>query len=269
MNERILVFIPCYNCASQIGRVLARFAGDVTRRIAEVLVLDNGSIDATVDAAIAAAGLADVRLVRIARNAVNYNLGGSHKSAYAYAAKSGFTHVITLHGDDQGDIADILPVLESGAHLRFDANLGARFMSGARLAGYSRFRIVGNRVFNQVFAAAAQRPIFDLGSGLNLLSHAAFADPAILRLPDDLHFNPYLLMDMIDRGNRISFFPISWREEDQVSNVKMAGQAFDTLSAARDYRFRRQHFRKTDYRRTRHESYVFEEIARFEHGRRL
>jgi glycosyltransferase involved in cell wall biosynthesis len=269
MNERILVFIPCYNCASQIGRVLARFAGDVTRRISEVLVLDNGSTDGTVNAAIAAADLPDVPLVRVARNAANYNLGGSHKSAYAYAAKSGFSHVITLHGDDQGDISDVLPVLESGAHERFDANLGARFMGGARLEGYSPFRIVGNRVFNTIFSAAARRPIFDLGSGLNLLSHAAFADPAILRLPDDLHFNPYLLMDMIDRGNRIGFFPISWREEDQVSNVKMAGQAFETLGAALDYRFRRHHFRNADYRRVRHDSYVFDEIARFENNRRI
>ncbi len=51
--EKLLVFIPCYNCALQIGRVLAQLKGPLAQRFAEVLVLDNGSKDGTVAAAIA------------------------------------------------------------------------------------------------------------------------------------------------------------------------------------------------------------------------
>jgi glycosyltransferase involved in cell wall biosynthesis len=239
MADRILVFIPCYNCAPQIGRVLAQLKGSVAGYVEEVLVLDNGSRDGTVESAISMAAEAEVPRVTVARNRDNYNLGGSHKSAYAYAAAQGFTHVITLHGDDQGDIRDIEPVLSSGTHNRYDACMGARFTRGARLKGYSSFRIFGNYVFNLAFSAAARRWITDMGSGLNLLARSAFSDPAILRLPDDLHFNPYLLLDMIDRGNRVTFFPISWREEDQVSNVKMASQALKTLGAAKGYALNR------------------------------
>jgi hypothetical protein len=107
-----------------------------------------------------------------------------------------------------------------------------------------------------------------MGSGLNLLARPAFSDPAILRLPDDLHFNPYLLLDLYDRGRRVAFFPISWREEDQVSNVKMASQAMKTLGAAARYALARRDFRARDYRAVRRDSYAFDAIARFEEGKR-
>ena len=48
MTDKILAFIPCYNCAPQIGRVLQQFRGPVAARIHEVLVLDNGSRDDSV-----------------------------------------------------------------------------------------------------------------------------------------------------------------------------------------------------------------------------
>lgn len=258
--DKILLFIPCYNCAPQIGRVLGQVRGDVARFIDEVLVLDNGSSDGTVDAATAAATDVPVRAA-VARNWENYNLGGSHKAAYAYAAKHGFTHVVTLHGDDQGNLADLLPVLRSGAHRRFDACMGGRFMKGASLHNYSALRILGNRLFNRIFSIAAGQRVADMGSGLNMLARVAFADARLSRLPDDLHFNPYLLLDLIGGGRSVQFFPISWREEDQVSNVKMASQAVETLRAPLLFTFARHEFEERDFRRRQPDRYDFDIVA--------
>jgi glycosyltransferase involved in cell wall biosynthesis len=261
VKEKILLFIPCYNCAPQIGRVLRQVRGDVAAFIDLVLILDNGSRDGTADAAIADANEAEVPRVIVARNRENYNLGGSHKAAYAYAAKHGFTHVITLHGDDQGDLKDLLPVLRAGEHRRRDACLGSRFMKGSRLSNYSLVRILGNRVFNAIFSAAAAKRVTDLGSGLNLLAAEAFTDPAVDRLPDDLYFNPYLLLHLIGSGKSVRFFPISWREDDQVSNVKMTSQALRTLRAPLLFTFRRRKFRSTDFRTLKHTDYEFDIIT--------
>ena len=204
-DDRILVFIPAYNCAPQIGRVLAQFDAVPAGRFAEILVLDNGSKDGTQQAALAAAQSVRACPVTVARNRANYNLGGSHKSAFAYAAAQGCTHVVVLHGDDQGHIGDLLPVLDRGDHRGNDACLGARFMRGSRLQGYSKFRIFGNHVFNGLFTVAARRRITDLGSGLNIFSRSIFADPGISRYADDLRFNVYLLLGMTDRGLRFTF----------------------------------------------------------------
>lgn len=259
-SDKILLFIPCFNCQKQIGRVLRQVTGEVAGLIDEVLVLDNRSTDGTIAAAQAIAAEVPVR-IRIARNRENYNLGGSHKAAYAYAAANGFTHVITLHGDDQGDLSDLLPVLRSGEHRQADACLGGRFMRGASLQNYSAIRIFGNRVFNRLFALAAGQPVADLGSGLNLLARAAFSDPRLDCLPDDLHFNPYLLLHLIGSRRMVRFFPISWREDDQVSNVRMISQAVATLRAPLLFAFSRRRFDRVDFRTTPRAEYVFDVLT--------
>lgn len=259
--DRILVFIPAYNCAAQIGRVLAQFDTVAAGRFAEILVLDNGSKDGTQEAALAAAQSVKACPVTVARNRANYNLGGSHKSAFAYAVAQGCTHVVVLHGDDQGHIRDLMPILDRGEHRRHDACLGARFERGSRLQGYSRFRVFGNHVFNALFSVASLRRIVDLGSGLNIFAKSVFADPSLERYADDLRFNVYLLLGMIDRGMSFEFFPISWREDDQVSNVKIVSQSLKTLQILQEYSLKRAMFRTGEHRAVAHGSYEFDVVG--------
>ncbi|WP_043831544.1 glycosyltransferase family 2 protein [Muricoccus aerilatus] len=261
MADRILVFVPAYNCAPQIGRVLAQLAAVPSGTFTEVLVLDNGSRDGTAEAAIEAARSVTTCPVTVARNRDNYSLGGSHKSAFAHAVRQGYTHVVVLHGDDQGSIADLLPVIERGDHRRYDACLGARFARGSRLEGYSRFRIFGNHVFNALFTGVSFRRVLDLGSGLNIFARSVFADPGIARYADDLRFNVYLLLGLIDGGRKFMFFPISWRESDQVSNVKMVSQSLRTLKILREYALGRRAFREGEHRDIPRESYEFEVLG--------
>ena len=164
----------------------------------------------------------------------------------------------------EGRIADVLPLLASGAHHDHDACLGARFMAGSRIEGYSQVRRIGNRVFNLIFSLALRRRIADLGSGLNVFSRTVFPREITTHLPDDLHFNPYLLAAMVDRGMRILFFPISWREDDQVSNVRMASQALKTLGAAREYLTSRRTLRNGEHRTVPRTEYTFDVLARHE-----
>ncbi len=225
MTGRILLFIPAYNCGRQLPRVLAQLTPEVQRMFDEVLVVDNRSGDDTLAAAESA--LRDLHDVRstLLRNDENVGLGGSHKVAIGHALDGGFDYCVVLHGDDQASIADVVPLLLSGSHLEQDALLGSRFMTGARLDGYSAIRTVGNRVFNVLFSAVARRRLLDLGSGLNVFRVAAFADGSHLRLADDLTFNYDLILLAARRGWSMRFFPISWREEDQRSNVKMLAQS--------------------------------------------
>lgn len=218
-----------YKCAPQIGRVLAQFHGDVLDWVDEILLVDNRSPDDTVDAARKALETFDGPRVTLKKNDSNYGLGGSHKVAFDHAIKNGFDYLVVLHGDDQGAIADLIPCLEQGQHLETDTLLGARFMKGSRLQGYSSFRIFGNEVFNRIFSIVAGKRIYDLGSGLNLFRVEAFKDGFFLDYGDDLTFNYSLILGMVKKSFRIRFFPISWREDDQVSNVKLVRQTMKVL----------------------------------------
>lgn len=255
--DKILVFIPSYNCAPQIPRVLARLAAVPPGTFAQVLVVDNQSKDGTAAAASEAARNLAGTDILIVRNNDNYGLGGSHKSAFAYAAANAFTHIIVLHGDDQGRIDDILPVLAAGLHRRFDCCLGSRFSRRSTLQGYALTRRLGNFVFNALFTVVSGRWITDLGSGLNIFSRRVFDDPALLRYSDDLRFNCYLLLGLVDARRTFRYFPIHWSEEDQISNVKIVSQSLNTLKILWQYLTRRRAFRTADHRAIPRAAYTF------------
>jgi len=262
MTDKLLVFVPAYNCEPQIGTTLRRISGDARRFVAEIIVVDNGSKDGTVREASRALDELSSIPGQVVRNSDNYNLGGSHKSAFRYAREGGFTHVIVLHGDDQADINDVVPLLERGTHRRYDACLGARFMSSSELKGYSRFRTVGNHVFNLLFTAVSGRRVHDLGSGLNVFARSVFCDEDVHRYADDLRFNIYLLLGLIHKKFQITFFPITWKEEDQVSNVRLWSQSKKTLSIAVEYMTERKRFFQDDHREVARDAYSFDVLHR-------
>jgi len=153
--------------------------------------------------------------------------------AIEFAMRHGFDFIIVLHGDDQGSICDILPYLADGEHHKCDALLGARFMSGSMLEGYSALRMAANHVFNWIFSVVAQDRLYDLGSGLNLFRTSIFTNGFHLRYADDLTFNYFLILGMAAHGVQYQFFPITWREDDQVSNAKLLGQGIKMLNLLR------------------------------------
>ena len=249
--NKILIFIPMYNCEKQIPRVIDRIAalGEAQQRFAGVLVVDNRSRDGSVQAAAQAIEKLSIP-ARVVQNRENYSLGGSHKVAFALALEEGYDAVAVLHGDDQGDIADLLPylpLLEEN-----DSVLGSRFAKGARLTNYSGFRIFGNRVFNVLVSLCAGRRITDLGAGLNLYRADYLRSRFYFPFPNDLTFNVYLLLYGVYSGSRFCFFPLSWREEDQVSNAKLFAQTRRMLGLLAQYVFAKKRlFAQTDNRYSR------------------
>lgn len=219
---RILVFIPAYNCAPQIPRVIEQFTPDIQDLFAGIAVIDNRSTDGTVDAARAAlTRVLPAGKYWLVRNRQNNGLGGSHKVAFNLAFEHGFTHLAVLHGDDQGSIADLVPYIRSGEFRQWDCLLGGRFMPDSKLPGYSRTRTTLNRVCNLVFSGITQRRVWDLGAGLNLYDISAFRDRKYLHWSNSLSFNQVALLYSIAARHRIRFFPLTWREADQVSNVRL------------------------------------------------
>ena len=166
MANKTLVFIPMYNCEKQITRVLSKIDKEVLEYVDEVIVVNNRSTDNGEQAVLDFKKENPEAPVKLFRNRDNYGLGGSHKVAFNYALEKGFDYVIVLHGDDQGDIHDLLHYLKDGSAYEYDSFLGSRFEKESKLVNYSGFRIFGNHVFNAFMTVMMGRKITDLGSGL-------------------------------------------------------------------------------------------------------
>jgi glycosyltransferase involved in cell wall biosynthesis len=242
MPEKVLVFIPMYNCERQIPRVLDKFNESVRELVTEILIVDNGSTDNSLDACREAMDkLSGVKSILV-QNESNYGLGGSHKVAFNYAIEKACDYVIVLHGDDQGDIRDVVPHLRQGRHRGVDCLLGARFMKGSRLVNYSWFRTLGNHVFNWIFSATCRHLLHDLGAGLNVYKTSFLKSYFYLKFPNALTFNYYMILYTVAVGASFRFFPLTWREEDQVSNVRLARQTLRMLEVLWMFTFARRRF---------------------------
>lgn len=248
MADKILLFIPMYNCEKQICRVLSQLTADVLEYITEVIVVNNRSTDNGENIVIKYLKHNKNLPVKLLRNNNNYGLGGSHKVAFKYAEDNGFNYLIVLHGDDQGSIRNILPYLKNKEYRNWDSLLGARFMRGSSLQGYSLFRTFGNIVYNMLFSVVTKRWIYDLGSGLNMYKISSLQDKFYFKFKDNLVFNYCMILGSAYKKQKINFFPISWREDDQVSNVKMVNQAIVVLQLLFSYAMDKNKFVQTEHR---------------------
>ncbi|MGY1639420.1 glycosyltransferase family 2 protein [Geodermatophilus sp. SYSU D00742] len=216
-----VIAIPAYNCAPQIGRVLDEITPEVAGRVREIWVIDNRSTDDTLERALEYKRAGRLPNLRVFRNRQNNSLGGTHKVAFEHARAAGHTHVVILHGDNQARSDEVALLLDHAeAHPETQTVLGSRFSRLSRLHGYDAKRVWGNRVLNAVYSAVALRPLQDLGSGLNLFALRDLDPATYLRFADKLTFNYELILDLVARRVRFAFVPITWREEDQVSNAR-------------------------------------------------
>lgn len=260
--EKLLIFIPAYNCEKQIGRVLNQLLdAEILPWVGECIVVNNRSKDQTENAAAQWAEKHPEFPVSVLRNRNNYGLGGSHKVAFEYAISRGYEHLVVLHGDDQGNIRDLLPILQSGEYQTADCCLGSRFLKGSDVHGYSPIRIFGNLCFNLIYSLTTLQRVTDLGSGLNLYRVEPLKSRYYKKLPDTIYFNACILLCQYAKKMKIMYFPITWREEDQVSNAKLVNLSLNLLKLCGVYLKGKKAFVEREWREQIVDTYESDIVA--------
>ena len=118
-GNRIWVVIAAYNEA----RVIAAVIGDLLRAGYQVVVVDDGSRDATARVA-AQAGAA------VIKHPVNLGQGAGLQTGIEYALREGADIIVTFDGDGQHRVSDIAGLIDSLHAQRADFVLGSRFLGG-------------------------------------------------------------------------------------------------------------------------------------------
>ncbi|MFC4944815.1 glycosyltransferase family 2 protein [Pseudonocardia sp. GCM10023141] len=161
-SGRLLVALPALNEQDSIARVV----NEVRRAQpqATILVVDDGSTDATAERA-ARAGAEVMRLP------FNLGVGGAMRAAYRYARDSGFSYVVQVDADGQHDPSEI-------ANLQ--AVTDADVVIGARFAGRGDYSVRGPRKWAMRLLSAALSRIIgttikDPTSGFRLVNERALA----------------------------------------------------------------------------------------------
>jgi glycosyltransferase involved in cell wall biosynthesis len=244
-----LLVIPTYNCEEQVGRLLRKSERTINAEFEELLIIDNGSADKTIENVISSLKSIEIP-TKVLQNKQNISLGGSLKTGFMYAKNNSFDFVVVLHGDDQAQIKDLEPVFKNLENHKIDLGIGARFHSNSNLIGYSVFRKIGNRLLNLYCIICTGQKIDDLIAGLNIFRVSKLHMDEILTFPNDLTFDVHLLLRAINQKQNIEFFPITWTEEDQISNAKVIKQALIILGLFTKYFFTKEkalNFTESEY----------------------
>jgi glycosyltransferase involved in cell wall biosynthesis len=115
-DKPVWVVIAAYNEAS----VIARVVGDVVRRGYDLVVVDDGSSDATAGQAAAAS--------MVVRHPVNLGQGAALQTGIDCALRQGAGVVVTFDADGQHRAADIERLVAALREARADFALGSRFL---------------------------------------------------------------------------------------------------------------------------------------------
>jgi glycosyltransferase involved in cell wall biosynthesis len=156
-----LVFIPAWNEADSVAAVIA----GVRERLpeADVLVVDDGSTDATAARARAAGAT-------VASLPFNQGLGAALQTGYLYALREGYEYCAHLDADGQHPPAEVARLLEEVCAGRADLVIGSRYRDPgeAKSEDYrpTISRRIGTSVFRFFLTLATRQRFTDTTSGM-------------------------------------------------------------------------------------------------------
>lgn len=199
----VSVVIPALDEAEGIAGVVSGLR--TVARWREVIVVDDGSVDATPTAA-AAAG------ARVIRHPYRKGNGAAVKTGIRAATGD---YVLIVDGDGQHDPPDALALTDPLG--TYDLVVGAR--SAATQATAARRR--GNALLNRLAGYLTDRPIPDLTSGFRAARRECLHEFLHL-LPNGFSTPTTTTLAFIKAGYSVAFVPVDARQRQGRSKIRLA-----------------------------------------------
>lgn len=234
MTPPLSIVIPAYNEEGRLGPSLAR-TRDFLRRHrlrAEVLVVDDGSTDATPDLVRRLArGWKALRLLALERNQGK----GAAVRAGVLAARG---RCILFSDADLSTPLEELPLLQARLDLGADIAIGSRALNRAKVeVSQPLYRVLAGRSFNLMVQLLSLRGIQDTQCGFKLFTAAAARRCFSVQQVPRFGFDVEVLFLARKAGYRIDEVPVRWinSADSRVRPFRDGGRAFLDLALIRLY----------------------------------
>jgi len=159
---KTLAAIPCFNEELTIGSVVLK----ARKHVDEVLVIDDGSTDTTVEVATEAGAT-------VVSHEVNNGYGAAIRSCFNYAKEHDVGTMIILDGDGQHDPSYIPEFINALRTAEADVVIGSRFLEKNNNNTIPKWRVVGMKVLDVSTRLAGNIKTTDSQSGYRAYSRRA------------------------------------------------------------------------------------------------
>lgn len=241
---RIGIFIPVFNAASTLPKVLDRIPAAVRDEVEEIFVIDNDSADNSYLIAVGYRHHHQDHKLSVFRNVRNLGYGGSQKVAYQYAIEQGYDVVAMLHGDAQYAPEYLVELLRPFRHdTTVDLVFGSRMLGDPMAGGMPIVRYVGNRVLTWIQNRVLGTRLSEFHSGYRIFSCRALAKIPFTNCSDDYHFDTEIIVQLTSAGKSIVEVPIPTRYGNERSYVNIWSYGLNVLLVMAQYVLHRRGWR--------------------------
>lgn len=202
-GSTLSIIIPAKNEAGGLQKILGQLKA--LHPAAEIIVVNDGSTDTTVDVCLAHG-------VRIVSHPYSKGNGAAIKTG-ARAASRDFLVFMDADGQHQpADVARLLKRMEGG----YDMVVGARGM--ASQAGLHR--AAANGLYNRLASWMVEQPVADLTSGFRAVKATLFRQ-FIYMLPNGFSYPTTITMSFFRAGYSVAYEPIVAPERIGKSHIRL------------------------------------------------
>lgn len=163
MSAPVLAIVPALNEEATVAAVVQAIRTDLG---ADVLVVDDGSSDATSAKALAAGA-------QVARHPFNLGVGAALRTGFRHADAGGYLIAIQVDADGQHVATEAHTLLELVGSGAADVAVGSRFAAGSGEYGVGAMRRFSMRVLSRIISRRLGTRITDTTSGFRAFDRAA------------------------------------------------------------------------------------------------
>jgi hypothetical protein len=196
-RDKVAVVVPAFNEAESVATVVRGIPPEVCGEPTAILVVDDGSRDATSEEAAKAGAV-------VARHVINRGGGAALRTGYRLMAESGALVVVTLDADGQHLPSEmerlVGPVLDD----EVDVAHGSRVLGDAD--PNSRSRELGIVLFNKLISLITRTKVSDASNGYRAVRTTVL--PQLVLRQEQFHTSEFLI-EAIKRGIPAKEVPVT------------------------------------------------------------
>jgi glycosyltransferase involved in cell wall biosynthesis len=230
----VSIIMPAYNAGAHIEGVFKRIPAQLWPGIANVWVIDDGSIDKT--GAIANALAIANRKIKPIHFDCNKGYGVALKKGLSLCKNDGCTIALCLHADGQYPPEIIPGAIEKMRSRVLDIMQGSRIASGTALTGgMPLYKFVANRTLTFFENLVFHLTMTDYHSGMLFFSRRALETLPFESFSDSYDFDVEAIAAARANGLSIGEIPIPTHYGSEISHVRSIPYGFRIVRVMRKY----------------------------------